>query len=164
MGLFTQFAIKWHVHRAGRVIRRHGFQAIYVGDYSRDPPAWAYTVGFDETLNHPELVVFDMPKLAAAGALAHVYDEVQAGRMRLEDGALVEGANVRCAWRKVHPDQIGDWLPLACFRRHAVSGKRYGLEAFQMVLGDPQGVLPWEPGYDESLRSLQPALYQPAGA
>lgn len=45
MGLFAQLAVKWHVRRAGRVIARHGFQAIYVGDYDQDPPAWAYTVG-----------------------------------------------------------------------------------------------------------------------
>lgn len=35
-------------------------------------------------------------------------------------------------------------------------------EAYQLVLGDADGRLPWEVGYDEHLRPRQRALYEPA--
>jgi hypothetical protein len=158
MSLFNRLFVKWCVHAAGRRIRRHGFQATYVGAYD-DPPAWAYTVGFDETLDHPELVLFDSPRKSAAHTLACFYDEIRAGRMVVEEGADPGASNTRCVWRKVHPDQLAVWLPLAIWRRYAVTGQRYGLEAFQLVLSDPDGRLPWEEGYDERLRGLQPALW-----
>jgi hypothetical protein len=46
-------------------------------------------------------------------------------------------------------------------RRFASTGMRAGLEAYQFVLSDPDGLLPWEPGYDERLRHLQHALWEP---
>jgi hypothetical protein len=45
-------------------------------------------------------------------------------------------------------------------RRLAKTRRRYGLEAFQFVLSD-HGALPWDAGYDERLRPLQPALWEP---
>jgi hypothetical protein len=34
-------------------------------------------------------------------------------------------------------------------------------EAYQLVLGDADGKLPWEPGYDETIRDRQRALWEP---
>ena len=162
MGLLNQLFVRWCLFGAGRRIRRHGFQATYVGAYDT-PPAWSYTVGFDETLNHPELVVFDLPKKSAVCTLGYFYDEIRAGRVLVEDGGDASASNTRCVWRKAHPDQLPEWLPLALWRRYAVTGKRHGLEAFQLVLSDPDGRLPWEDGYDERLRTLQPALWLAPG-
>ena len=161
MSLFGQLYVWWNMRRAGRSIRRFGVHAVYVGDYSRDPPAWVYSVGFDEQFDYPEVVAFDMPQPTAARFVAYTYDEVKAGRLVIEDGATADGAETRCVWRKVHPDQLAEWLPLALWRRYAKTGKRVGLEAYQLVLSDPDGLMPWEPGYDERLRPLQPALWEP---
>ena len=49
--------------------------------------------------------------------------------------------------------------PLALWRRYAKTRKGYGPEAYQLVLSDPDGLLPWGPGHDERLHPLQPALY-----
>jgi hypothetical protein len=160
MRLVHSLFLRWHALGTARAIRRNGFRIIYVGDYE-SAPTWAYTVGFDETLNHPEIVLFDVPKASAARILSHVFDEIRAGRMVVEDGADVEGTAQRCVWRKVHPDRIDQWLTLACFRRRLRTGLDDGLEAYQFVLSDPAGVLPWEAGYDEQLRALQPALWKP---
>ncbi|HEY0647892.1 hypothetical protein [Phenylobacterium sp.] len=37
----------------------------------------------------------------------------------------------------------------------------FGFNAFQLVLSDNDGRMPWDDGYDERLRPLQPALYLP---
>lgn len=49
-------------------------------------------------------------------------------------------------------------LPELMFFRN---GHRPNLRAFQFVTTDKSGFLPWEPGYDESARKWQPALYEP---
>lgn len=43
------------------------------------------------------------------------------------------------------------------------TGMPFEFEAFQLVLSDNDGRLPWDGGYDEDLRPLQPALYLLAG-
>lgn len=142
-------------------IRRNGWIGVYVGEYRR-PPAWAYTIGFDETLDHPEIVLFDVPQASANEVMWRVFSDVKSGALVIEDGLVwPPGDPIRLVWRKVHPWQIDQWLNHACIRRHRRAGKRYGLEAYQLVLPDPQGVLPWEPGYEEDLRPRQPALYEP---
>jgi hypothetical protein len=65
-------------------------------------------------------------------------------------------------WRNVDPSQVESrvgWFTLAKMRRLAVKGEMFGLEVFQLVLADEKGILPWEAGYNESIRFRQPALY-----
>jgi hypothetical protein len=63
--------------------------------------------------------------------------------------------------RKVHPSQVSSWFGLATERRRRINGDSSGPAAFQLVLADRGGFLPWEPGYDEQARKWQPALYEP---
>ena len=55
----------------GRRIEEHGWTAVYVGDYST-APTWTYTIGFDETLGQPEVIVFDIPQDSANALLWEV--------------------------------------------------------------------------------------------
>jgi hypothetical protein len=138
---------------------------VYVGDYHH-APTWAYTVGLDETLNQPELIVFDAPQHAAGALFSGACDALKAGPLVLEDWLVwPEGEERPGVWRKVHPGRIDDeegWLTMAVWRRAERIGRRGGLEAFQYVLSDNNGTLPWEAGYNEELRPLQPALWLPA--
>lgn len=145
-------------------IHQHGWTAIYVGDY-HTAPTWTYTIGFEETLGKPEVIVFDVPQDAANALLWEVFTQLKDGRLVLEDGKVwPEGEEKPCAWRKVDPSQIVSeegWFTLAMMRSLARTGMPFGFEAFQLVLSDNDGRLPWEDGYDERLRGLQPALYLP---
>jgi len=159
MTLLDQLQLAWVKASLGRRIRRHGWSGVYIGDYET-PPSWAYTQGFDETLDHPELVVFDLPRPSATQLFGQVFQQVKAGALVIEDGLIWPPGEERpCVWRKVHPGHVGEWLTLACMRRLMRSGFAYGLEAYQLVLSDSEGKLPWEAGYDERLRPLQRALY-----
>lgn len=163
MNILDRIRLMLERRRQDRMIRRHGWTGVYVGDF-HEAPTWAYTIGLDETHDDPELVVFDLRREDATAIFWTAIDELRAGTLKLEDGlSWPADSDVPGVWRKVHPDHVNEWLPLACMRRHARTGKRNGLEAFQLVLSD-HGTMPWQPGYDERLRERQPALYEPAGA
>ncbi|HEY0647891.1 MAG TPA: DUF4262 domain-containing protein [Phenylobacterium sp.] len=71
----------------GRRIEEHGWTAVYVGDYST-APTWTYTIGFDETLGQPEVIVFDIPQDSANALLWEVFAQIKDGRLILEDGKV----------------------------------------------------------------------------
>lgn len=162
--MLTRLTDWWTAKNLDRRVRKHGWTGVYVGRYG-DAPAWTYSLGFDETLNQPEVVIFDVPQESAQTLLWQAFDELKNGQLQFEDGATWSGgAEPAPKWRKVHPSQISGivgWLGLAERRRFKRTGQRSGLEAFQLVLPDAGGHFPWEAGYDEHLRPLQPALYLP---
>jgi hypothetical protein len=163
MGL--SLGLRWHAFWLDRRVRRYGWTGMYIGDY-RTAPTWAYTIGFDDTLDHPEIIVFDVPEGPASRLFEEAFRQIKDGSLVLEDGMIWPADEERpCAWRKVHPSQIDSdsgWFTFAQVRRFQRTGRDSGLEAFQYVLSDPSGRLPWQEGYDEALRPLQPALYLPA--
>ncbi len=161
MTIFGQLETWWHKRDLERRIRRYGWTAIYVGDY-HSAPTWAYTVGLDESLNQPELIIFDTTLEIANALFWEAHDDLKSGALKIEDGlAWPPEWEQPGVWRKVHPEQVDEWLPLACMRQFDRTGRRGDLEAYQLVVADPQGNLPWQTGYDERLRERQPALYLP---
>jgi hypothetical protein len=54
------------------------------------------------------------------------------------------------------------WLGIAEAFHTTLQPELGAFEAFQLVLSDNEGHMPWEPGYDTRLHERQPALYQPA--
>lgn len=163
--MFNALLRWWHNRDTDRRIRKHGWTAIYVGDYA-SAPTWVYTVGIDETLGQPELVIFDVPMESASELLWRAFHELKEGVLVLEDGKpwLTGETEHPVVWRRVHHSQIegpAGWFTLAVVRRALHRSQMFGLEVFQLVLSDGDGRLPWEPGYDERLRALQPALYLP---
>lgn len=162
--MFSRLTLAWVRFGLARRVSTHGWTGVYVGDY-RTAPSWTYTLGFDETLDQPEIIIFDIPRDSANALLWEVYRQLKDGRLRLEDSALWSaGEEHPPMWRKVDPSQIAGavgWLTMAARRRFDRTGKTFGLEAFQLVLPDPEGRFPWEDDYDEHLRRRQPALYLP---
>lgn len=151
------------MRNVAKVVGQHGWTTVPVSGPD-DGPSWVYTVGFDETLRHPELIIFDTPYEAAAMELHTAFEGLRSGELKLEDGMVwAEDQSGRCIVRKVHADRISGegWFSLALHRRRTLKGDWNGLEAFQLVLADRAGVLPWKAGYDEAARRYQPALYLP---
>jgi hypothetical protein len=163
--MFGKLFDAWRKRGITKSIERHGWTALYVGDYST-APAWAYTIGFQSLLGAPEIIVFDIPE-AAANALFHeICREIEAGDLNIRDGERWRPHDGVMVWRKVHPSRFVDdpenpWFGLAFYIRVLGPGSPE-FEAYQLVLSDAEGKLPWEPGYDERLRPLQRALWEPA--
>lgn len=154
----------WHIRDLERRVRKLGWTGGYVGDYV-SAPTWAYTIGFDETLDQPELIIFDLPQAIANELMSMAFTEIRDGALVLEDGGVWPAqAEGRSIWRKVHPghmDGPDGWFTFALIRRARRTGKSFGLEGFQLVLSDEAGHFPWDEGYDERLRPRQPALWDP---
>ncbi|MEW5687450.1 MAG: DUF4262 domain-containing protein [Pseudomonadota bacterium] len=164
--MFEKLRRARHMRDVDRRIAKHGWTGIYVGDYA-SAPTWTYSIGFQQSLGGPEIVVFDVPQDFANGILWTAYEELKSGKLALEDGQRwhADEEEKPLVWRKVHPTQIEGgpgWFGLANARRLAQTGTTFDFEAYQLVLSDEIGKLPWEEGYDERLRPRQPALYLPA--
>lgn len=162
--MFSWLRRRWHESDTDRRVRKHGWTAIYVGDY-QTAPTWAYTVGLDESLDQPELIVFDAPQESVNALFWGAYEALKDGSLVLEDGLnWSEDHEHPCVWREVHPSQINcddGWFTFAVIRRARRTHQMEGLRAFQFVLSDNDGKLPWEEGYDERLRERQPPLWLP---
>jgi hypothetical protein len=62
--------------------------------------SWAYTIGFDETLDHPELVAFDLPKTSANALFWRSFDAVRKRQLVIEDGLQAPFTDTRCGSRR----------------------------------------------------------------
>ncbi|WP_337186897.1 DUF4262 domain-containing protein [Phenylobacterium sp.] len=162
--MFEKLRRDWHMRDIDARIRRHGWMAMYVGDY-RTSPTWAYSIGFEERLGRPEVIVFDVTREDAHSLLWWIYTSVESGDLRMVDGeAWAPEGEVIGVWRDVHPTQVdaADGWFAAGLERRTRKGKDGGLRAFQLVVRDGAQKFPWDAGYDERLRHRQPALYIPA--
>lgn len=127
-----------------------------------EAPRWFSTLGLEEMLDHPELIIFDQPAWAVWNSLRGIVEGIGEG-VSLEDGMQINAdGDVPCVAREVHPSQISaGWFGLALERRRILKGDADGFRAFQVVVADKRGFLPWEAGYDEAVRIWQPGLYEP---
>ena len=164
-GVLQRAYHRWDVKRR---TRRLGWTGIYVGDY-QSAPTWAYTMGFHASLRAPEVIVFDLPKASANGLFYEIYNDLKAGRLVMRDGEEWRpGQHEKpLIWRAVHSSRLYDndpenpWLGLAAPFAPLLAPERGEFSAFQLVLSDPEGRLPWEPQYDARQRPLQRELYLP---
>lgn len=136
-------------------IERHGWHVVKVVA-DEDAPAWAYTIGLGQTQQHPELAIFGMELDAMHAFLNHLGALVCAGR-RFESGQEYEGIfeGMRCAFRAVAPR----WLDVF-FGNAAWHYRSAEVPILQCLWPDESGLLPWEPGFDESWREVQPLLHE----
>ncbi len=164
--MFGKLFEVWRKRGITRSVDRNGWTAIYVGDYST-APTWAYTIGFRRSLKAPEIIVFDIPQASANALFQELFCELKTGELVIRDGERWRPDDGVLVWRKVHPNRFVDdleqpWLGLAFDFNLVLSVDPQDFEAYQLVMSDADGNLPWEPGYDERLRTRQRALWEPA--
>lgn len=159
--MFDRLRREWHLRDLDKRIQRHGWTAMYVGDYGA-APCWAYSIGFGENLGQPEVVIFDVTQADASSLLWWVYKSIENGELRPKDGETwAPEGDIIGVWREVHATQIESadgWFAAALERRQRKGGTDT-FRAFQLVVRDGAEKFPWDDGYDERLRMKQPALY-----
>lgn len=169
--MFETIRLAYHRWDFTRRIRRFGWTATYVGDY-QSAPAWGYTIGFHASLGAPEIIVFDVPIASANGLFHEIYNELKTGKLVIRDMERWRPEELEQAlvWRKVHESRLYDrdpenpWLGLAEDFAKILAPETGPITAFQLVLSDADGHMPWEPEYNEALRPLQRELYLPTPA
>lgn len=162
--MFEKLRREWHLRDIDKRIQRHGCTCLNVGDY-QGSACWAYTVGLEENLGQPEVILFDATRADANALLWWVYKSIESGQLSMRDGETwaPEGETIG-VWREVHPTQIAapeGWFA-AAFERRERKGMDMPFRAFQLVVADASRNFPWDAGYNEWLRMKQPALYMPA--
>jgi len=165
--MFERLRRAFHHRDVVKRVERDDWTAMYVNDYDT-APTWAYTIGFHWLLGAPEVIVFDLPPASANGMFHEIYKDLKDGLV-LRDGQPWRPGELDhpAVWREVHPSRLygndpeQPWLSLAETLAMITAPEKGEFTAFQLVLCDPEGHLPWEAGYDERLRPLQRALWEP---
>lgn len=140
-------------------IERDGWTVVGIEpDGTSDRPGRIFTVGLIETFQHAELLVFGAVCEPILSALKRLAGQVQQGR-----GALPLNTPIAQAFGKlpgtlkvVAPEIGGPYAGIAQSRAQQL-GLPFSL--LQLVRPDQLGRFAWEPGFDRSLDSHQPALY-----
>jgi hypothetical protein len=142
-------------------IEAHGWYGAHRFDPELESPNFTYTVGFSQSLNAPEFIVFGLHRDVMYEMLAGVYDQLKAGR-KLEDNQVWKGLHedFDCVTRKAsHPDVfekyavLADWL----WSRNGQSGHPGLVQIVWPGLLD--GLYPWDKGCRDTVKEAQPKLW-----
>jgi hypothetical protein len=126
-------------------IERVGWAAVGVFPTTHDPPEtphFTYSVGFHETLDLPEVIVFGLGAETGHSLLADVYERGKAGET-FEPGVRYDGflVDYPVEFREVAAPR----RPLNMARAHY---RPDDFPAMQLCWPDKAGRFPWEDGYD----------------
>ena len=142
-------------------VKKHGWYAVFVAT-GEDEPSFGYSVGFWESLDAPDVIIFGLPPKLTHSMLWELFRQLKLGQ-KLEDGGrwpdLIAGYD--CVSRLVHPSQTPKYLLSAIwYRKHRLGSA--DIEAYQIFWpGKGAGLFPWEPECSDYVRESQPALYLP---
>lgn len=144
-----------HLDKIAWVVETNGWCAEPVAPVDDPPtPGYTYTIGFETTFRHPELVIFGLQPVAARGLIEMVAMHIDAGGV-IPDGTFVGllDNDLPAALLPVDVGEHGDLFAGAA----AYFGDR-DYRVSQFVWPDRNGRLPWDEGYDNRLRLAQPVI------
>jgi hypothetical protein len=140
-----------------RRIKARGWLIIHIGGDGSEGPVWAYSVGLWEWANAPELMVAGHDEVWSNGLIGHAQQLLREGQLVLTDMLQWDIEEFSGIWRRVDPVQVTDTEWFTCARRY--KRERTGdetFDAYQLFVADAAGKYPWEDGFDESIRHIQP--------
>jgi hypothetical protein len=144
-----------HAEKIRWVVETQGWCAEPVAPIEDPPqPGYTYTIGFESTFAHPEVVIFGLQPVAARGLLEMLAIHLEAG------GVLPEGMfvglldnDLPAALLPVDLEEYSSLFPgAAAFHEGA------DFRVSQFLWPDRNGKLPWDEGYDNRLRLAQPVV------
>ncbi|MEO0644182.1 MAG: DUF4262 domain-containing protein [Pseudomonadota bacterium] len=146
-------------------IREHGCQVNHVFDPDGVLPGKSYSIGFPETIDQPEVIVFGLPSEVMKFMINDLLRQCREEGLSLHDGLVVsdllEGFD--CIARIVQSEHIiADHFASAMwFSEHRFQTEMK--DAFQIVWpSSVAGLFPWDEGVAQDVIDAQPALYEAA--
>jgi uncharacterized protein DUF4262 len=143
-------------------VHEHGWFCLCVGA-GDETPGFAYSIGFAETLQAPEFIVFGLDFSLMHNMLWTVFRQVRDGSDARDGGRwtdLISGFD--CVSRAVHPSNIVPEYLNSAIWYHEETGANAPLRAMQIVWpGAEDGYFPWEPRCAQIVRDHQPPLWLP---
>lgn len=163
--MWNSLLAAWHRWDFARRIRRFGWTGTYVHEeVGRGVAPFTYSIGFQDSANSPEVIMFGMDPQTANGLLHEAHRQLTSGELTFSDMKPWEldwEGGPKLMWRAVHPSQIRrEFFNVAIWNRERRGRTRAGLEAYQLFCTDRGGKFPWEDGYDINYRPRQEALYE----
>jgi hypothetical protein len=121
--------------------------ALRVGETDPDFIPFSYTIGLTTTFEHPELIIFGLPKDSAHGILDECVSKIrEAGRLpENERISQILAGDLDAVVRPLRPEHYGDYVGVAL--------RVFGGEAVRVSVvfwPDRSNRFPWEPGCDET--------------
>jgi hypothetical protein len=127
------------VQRYADLIAEYGWAVV--GVVSEEEPAWLYTVGVQQTFNHPELVIYGLEPRQAHGLLITAIEQIRKGHQyepsTLDDTIL--GGGYSMAVVKVD-EPLDPLYPLNMAAQFTEE-----VEAVQLVWPSADHLFPWAP-------------------
>ncbi|OWT80049.1 MULTISPECIES: DUF4262 domain-containing protein [unclassified Achromobacter] len=129
--------------------------AVFADD---EGPGFSYTTGLWVNHGFPEILVFALRQETAHAVLGGIYDDIAAGKPppvgAITDTIFKNGPALLLPMAKSHYADYLGWN--LWFHGNA------DFPCLQLFWPDKAGLLPGQPGADESLHALQPVLTEPA--
>jgi hypothetical protein len=138
--------------RVAADIAEYGWHGILVTDRADaldpDPHIWSYSIGLLETWQHPELVIFGLPRDTAHQILWNAVHEIEVGRRfsSLDRWEAFENG-YEATFLEVDPR----WLP---FLGQALDYHGSDFPALQIAWPDRERRLPWQADYHSVAQPL----------
>jgi len=135
-------------------IREHGWFATHVFDSEGKLSDFSYSTGFWLKHRFPELILFGLPRDVSHHLLWQVFRDIVRGTslplgVRLGDVLANADAFLMPVAKRHYEEHLG-WC------RWFYRGEDF--PAAQLIWPDEAGLFPWEPGFAESLKAIQPDL------
>lgn len=147
-----------------RNVREHGCHVNCVFDPDENRPAFAYSVGFPQTVGQPEVIVFGLSLRLMQSMINDTLQQCRDGLL-LRDWGVVDGLleDHKCILREVRQEYIvREYLNSAMWHHRRTTGAPLGAVMQLVWPGKINGLFPWEPGCAEEVRDAQLALYEGA--
>ncbi len=126
-------------------IRAHGWHCLHIRPVEDHQDRFTYSIGFGESYNAPEVMIFGLPPEKAQAALnecAWLLRKGHAIRTDVEDGNILSGG-YNVIFKSIRPEHFNEYLGTAV---RYYQGKPF--DAVVMFLPDKQHRFPWDEGYD----------------
>jgi len=135
-------------------IAEYGLHVLSVRE-GPDSPPFTYSIGIQQSLGMPELIMVGLKSNVAHAAINECYRQMK------EDGGIAPGARVKdllggdfeCLVIEVAPEHHKPYLGWALWLN-----KGLDFRAWQIVYPSTANVYPWEPEASDGFRKVQPLL------
>lgn len=136
-----------------KTLEQWGWFVIKVAATDSEPP-FAYSMGLYENFQHPEIILFGLDVEVMHRLINGAAKRIQRGQSYAEGHRhydLFDG--YPCEFRKVNTSRTEGLFNYATWYY-----KGAAFPALQLIWPDPEGLFPWEDGFDENFRKKQPIL------
>lgn len=144
-------AIDWNKTKAN--IKEYGL-SVFMIEATDYLPSFGYSVGLKETYNHPEIIVFGLSTQLSHEIINDVAWIIkEEGKIDIDREYTNIFQNSRAKFLKVDSRSIDDYFGIA-IKYYNTSD----FDALQLVWTDRNDKFPWEDGFEEEFKFVQPLL------